>query len=407
MSEHSGKPLSPGTILARGGRGERAGPGGEPRPLSEPLTLASVYRFNDLDQVNEVWDGRQPGHVYRRFGHPNSETLEGIVASLERAETAVACSSGMAALLVSLAAHLGAGDCVVAPRGLYGGTQTLLGSQLSRFGVVTSFAAGTARESFAQAVAAARGAGRRPKALLVETIANPSLDVADLPGLAGLAGEQGLLLVVDNTFATPLGCRPLQFGPALVVHSLTKYLGGHSDVIGGVVAGSAELIGPVRKLAIAIGATLSPMDAWLTVRGLKTLHLRFQRQQENAAAIADWLGRQAQVSRVLYPGLKSHPSHATAGRVLDGYGAMVSFELSGGEPAVERLVRLLRLISFAPSLGENETTIMYPAITSHRNLSPEEREAAGATPGLIRLSAGTEALADLLADLEQALAGQG
>lgn len=407
----SDKDLGPGTILARGGRGFRtdtAASGSRiprPEPLTEPLSLSSVYRFESLEQVDEVWEGRSPGHVYRRFGNPNTAALERVVAALEGAEAAVACASGMGALLAALSPLVAAGEAVVAQRGLYGGTQTLLEQHLTRLGIGTVLSAEPTPAAFAAALGGQSGAGRPARAFLVESIANPSLKIADLPGLASLARERGATLVVDNTFATPLACRPLRFGPGLVVHSVTKYLNGHSDVIGGVVAGPAEKVEPVRKAAIALGLTMSPLDAWLTLRGLKTLHLRYARQQENAAAIARHLEGRPGVARVLYPGLASHPDNQLARKVLTGFGAMVSFELEGGAPAVERFVSRLRLVSFAPSLGETETTVMYPARTSHRSLSAEDKLAAGAGPGLVRLSTGVEEVQDIIGDLDQALAG--
>lgn len=400
------KTLGLGTILARAGRRVGAAeslPAEPPQPLAEPIALASVYRFADLEQVDAVWEKRQPGYIYRRFGHPNAATLEALVAALEGAEAAVACNSGMAAIVATLAAHVKAGETIVAQRGLYGGTETLLREQLARLGVATCMADEPTPEAFAWACASVPPDGGPVRAFLVESIANPSLKVADLPGLAALARSRGALLIVDNTFATPLGCRPLQFGSSVVVHSATKYLNGHSDVVGGLAAGPPEHIDPVRRTAAAMGLGMSPLDAWLTVRGLKTLHLRFARQQTNAAAIAKHLSGRAGVSKVLYPGLPEHPDYALATRVLSGFGAMVSFELTGGAPAVDRFIRALRLITFAPSLGESETTVMYPARTSHRDLAEQDKVAAGAGPGLVRLSVGTEDLDDLLADLDQAL----
>lgn len=373
--------------------------------MAEPVTLASVYRFRDLDQVNDVWEGRAPGYVYRRFGHPNEAALEKLVAALEGAEDALACSSGMAAVLAALFAHVRAGESVVAQEGLYGGTQALLSGQLSRLGIGVELASEPTPEAFGAAIQRLERRGGKVRALLAETIANPSLKVADLPGLGRLARERGLLLLVDNTFATPLACRPLRWGPALVIHSLTKYLNGHSDVIGGVVAGPKDLVDPCRITAKAAGLTIAPFDAWLTLRGLKTLHLRFERQQANAERLARWLERRPGVSRVLYPGLASHPSHETARRVLDGFAAMVSFVLEGGDAAVKRFLDRLELIAFSPSLGETCTTVSYPAITSHRALNPAEKEAAGAGFGLLRLSVGTEDVRDILADLERGLAG--
>jgi cystathionine beta-lyase/cystathionine gamma-synthase len=407
--------LSIETELARGARPprgrEEATPGAAPvqanpllsDPTAEPLVLSSVYRFASLDQVDATWEGQSAGHIYRRFGHPNAETLERLLSVLEGGEATVACSSGMAAIQAVVAAHLGAGDTIVEQAGLYGGTRALLAGQFTRFGLRCATASEPTPASFAAVLDRLVANGERARLLIVESIANPSLTVADLPGLAVLAQKRDLILVVDNTFATPLGCRPLDFGAALVVHSATKYLNGHSDVVGGVVTGSTTLVEPIRRAAVAAGSTISPLDAWLTVRGLKTLHLRLSRQQENAARIAAWLEGRPTVKRVLYPGLGSHPDHARAATLLRGFGGIVSFDLSGGREAVDRLVRRLRLISFAPSLGEAETTIMYPAITSHRNLTPEERLAAGAGPDRVRLSAGLENVGDLLADLEQAL----
>lgn len=376
-----------------------------PRPLAQPLHAASVHVFEDLAQVDEVWEGRLQGHIYRRFGHPNGEALERVLALLEGADSSVACTSGMAALYVALLAGpegLRPGDCLVAQQGLYGGTQTLLVEELSRLGIRSVFAASPTPRAFEETLSTLPDRSARVM-LLVETIANPSLVVADIPGLASLAESRGIRLVVDNTFATPLACRPLEQGADIVIHSATKYLNGHSDVIGGLAAGRESWATEARKTAIAIGVTMPPFDAWLTLRGLRTLHLRFQRHMDNAGAVADWLGGQAGVEKVLYPGLPDHPSHATAARVLSGFGGMVSFEIRGGETAVTDFLRRLRHIRFSPSLGETVTTVTYPARTSHRSLEVAEKEAAGATPGLVRLSVGTEDIHDIVADLEQAL----
>jgi len=415
--------VSPDTLLARAGlaAGDRTGPrpggtqagpeaapagsatSGRPRPLSQPIDQSSVYVFDTLKQVDEIWEGRRPGHVYRRLGHPNQAALEEVVAALEETEAAVAFSSGMGALYASLAAHVRAGEAVVVQEGLYGGTKTLLGDWLSRSGVLTVFAGAPTAGAFRAALSDLEETGARPRALLVETISNPLLTVADIPALASLAARMGLVLIVDNTFATPLACRPSRWGEVVVVHSVTKYLNGHSDVLGGAAAGPAHLLDPVREAASAIGLTMAPLEAWLTLRGLRTLHLRLSRQQRTALVVALWLEGRRGVSRVFYPGLKSHPSHDVARRVLDGFGAMVSFELEGGEEAVRAFIERLELISFAPSLGETATTVTYPARTSHRSLPEDERTAAGATPGLIRLSVGLEDPADILGDLERAL----
>lgn len=396
------------TLLAGAGLARPAPGRGEagPRPLSPPLYPASVHVFSDLAQVDEVWEGRSPGHVYRRFGHPNGAALEELVAALEGGEAGVACASGMAALYAALLAGpgaLGPGDCLVAQSGLYGGTQTLLTEELSARGIRTVLAKAPTREAFAAALAELDG--QAVPVMLVETIANPSLEVADIPGLGEMARSRGSRLVVDNTFATPLGCRPLEQGASVVVHSTTKYLNGHSDVIGGLAVGCADWVAEARKMAITIGFTMSPFDAWLTLRGLRTLHLRFRRQVDNAAVIADWLGRHPAVRSALYPGRPEHPSHATAAEVLQEFGAMVAFDLAGGAAAVTSFLERLQAVCFSPSLGETVTSVTYPARTSHRSLSEAEKLAAGAGPGLVRLSAGTEDVRDVLADLEQALRG--
>ena len=381
-----------------------AGPGAEAErsspsaPTVQPIYQTSVYTFPDLGSLDAVQDGTQPGYMYGRYGLPNHATLERAVAVLEGGGAALACASGMGATAAALLAALSGGGKVAAARDVYGGTYGLL-EELGRFGVKTTWVdAGKMAE-----VDAALADGCR--LLLVETISNPLVRVADLPALAAAAHRAGALLLVDNTFATPCLCRPLSLGADAVYHSATKFLGGHSDLTAGVLVGTAPFIRDARRVAMRFGPTLGPHDAWLAVRGMKTLNLRMARTCENALALATYLAGHPKVAAVQYPGLASHPDHLVARRILTGgFGGMLAFELRGGIEAADALVKALRLITLAPSLGGVATTLSHPAKTSHRGLSALERERLGVRDGLLRLSAGIEDAPDLTADLAQALA---
>jgi cystathionine beta-lyase/cystathionine gamma-synthase len=303
-----------------------------------------------------------------------------------------------AAIAAAVAAFTGAGGRVVAARQLYGVTSRLLGEDLARFGVETAWADVTDLRSIEEAL--------RPRAdvLLVETIANPLLQVADLPALAALARRAGARLVVDNTFATPLCCRPLEQGADVVVHSVTKFLGGHGDLMLGVAAGGADATESLRRQARLWGGTANPFESWLALRGIATLPLRMERSCANAAALAARLEAHPPVRAVHYPGLPSHPQYEKARQVLASPGPMLSFELAGGD-AARGVLRRLRRVRFAPSLGDVATTISYPWSTSHRALAPEARLASGISEGLLRLSVGIDHVDDVWADLEQAMAG--
>jgi cystathionine beta-lyase/cystathionine gamma-synthase len=378
-----------------------AGDSGEQpvRPIAPQLFLASVFETVTLDETDRAMR-LEPGHYsYSRDANPTVVALEQAVAALEGGDAALAMASGMGAISTLFVALLSPGDHVVIARELYGATAALLSTQLTRYGISMSSAEVTDAASFEAAM--------RPetKLLFVETVSNPLMRVADVPPLAEIAHRHGALVAVDASFTTPALSTPLAQGADLVVHSATKYLSGHSDVTAGAVAGDAatiERLRPVRKL---FGPACSPMDAWLTLRGIKTLALRVERHTSNAAAVAEYLARHQKVRRVYYSGLAGDPQHALATRVLPrGAGGMLSFEIDGGTAAVDRFMSGLSLVRFAASLADVTTTISHPALTSHRAFTPDERAALGISDGLIRLSVGIESVADICADLERGLA---
>lgn len=383
-------------------------------PETTPIFPSSVYTFRDLDAVRAYYDaGQAPdmadvqafmgdqsatAYLYRRNGHPNERPVEMQLADLEQAEDAALFSSGMGAISQACLALLKPGDHLIATRHLYGGTYAFFENILRPWGVNITYIDLDDMSALTGALHA------NTRMLYAETIANPLLQVLDLTAIGDFAKANGCLLLVDNTFATPLLVQPLTHGATLSIHSLTKYLNGHSDVIGGAVAGDAQTVAAVRKFAVTLGGTLGPFDAWLTERGLQTFHLRYPAQCANALQVARMLSEQPNVRRVFYPGLPSHPSHAIArGLLQHGFGAIVSFELSGGYNAANRFVGALEHIHFAPSLGGVHTTVSHPGLTSHRAYSSEERKQLGIEDGLIRLSVGCEPAAAIEADLRRAL----
>jgi cystathionine gamma-synthase/methionine-gamma-lyase len=371
-------------------------------PTVTPIHHSVSYTYEDLDDLDAVFAGTRDGYVYGRYGNPTVRALEDAVALLEEGEAGQAFSSGMAAIHAALlAVGARAGSAVVAAQDVYGGTYALLDQVLRSQGVRVRFVDATDHREVEDACV-----NLAPVAVLVETVSNPLLKVADLPALAALSHECGAVLIVDNTFATPYLTRPLAFGADIVVHSATKYLGGHGDVLAGVVVTSVELQTRLHEVLKVIGSNLGPQEAWLVLRGLRTLTLRLRQQCENALAIARWLDHHPRISRVLYPGLDSHPQHDLAGRLFEGrgYGGMVAFELrEAGQAEVFRLFESLRLCLPATTLGDVCSLVLYPAHSSHRAVSPEERARIGIGDGLVRMSVGIEAAEDLLGDLAQAL----
>ena len=373
------------------------------RPLGVPIHQGHVFSFEDPDALADAFAGPAAAFAYGRLGNPTVRTLEHAVAELEGGAGALATASGMGAINTVLFALLRSGDHVIAQRSLYGGTMAVLGDLAERWGVEVTYVAG---DSAAEVRAALRPTTRL---LYLETISNPTTRVADLPELLAAVRYAGVVGVVDNTFATPLLCRPLDHGADIVVHSATKYLGGHGDVLAGVaVFRSAELQHTVWEHASELGATVDPFTAWLTLRGLQTLALRVRRHCENALALAARLADHPAVAAVHYPGLPQHPDHELAGRLLTGgHGGVLAFDLVGGREAGHAFASAVRLASLAPSLGGVHTLVLHPASTSHRRLTDEQLRAAGIGAGTIRISVGIEHPDDLWADLDQALAAAG
>ena len=375
-------------------------------PICTPVHNAVTYTYGDMNALDAVFSGERVGYVYSRFANPTVTALEEAVAQLEAGEAAVACASGMAAIhLALLAAGAMAGSTVLTSRDLYGGTHALLTRVLAKQGVQVR----AVEMSDLSAVKAAV-AESRPSLLLVETISNPLLRVADIPSLVEIAQTAGSAVIVDNTFATPCLYRPILHGADYVVHSATKYLGGHGDAMGGVVVAARQRCLAMKEIQKLIGDVLGPNEAWLILRGLKTLALRMRQQCQNAAAVARFLSSHARVQRVFYPGLPTHPQFALCRRLFpaNDCGAMVSFELRGAaQEQVFGFMNALKLIVPATSLGDVTSLILYPRHSSHRSLSDEERQGLGIHPNLLRLSVGIEQVADIIADLAQALEAVG
>jgi methionine-gamma-lyase len=365
--------------------------------LSTPLYHASVYAFPSAAEGAEIHEGRRPGYFYGRIGNPTQAAAEAAVASLEGGEAALLTSSGMAALSATLLSLVRAGDHVVATSSLYATTRLLLERLLGQLGIATTYVEPEDAPGFAAAV--------RPttRAFVLESPTNPTLRLIDLAAVCALAKAAGAVSVVDNTFATPFNQQPLALGADIVVHSATKYLGGHGDLLAGAVVGRTEAIERMRwDTQKILGGVIAPETAWLLHRGIKTLALRMERHNSNALAIARFLAKHPLVQRVHYPGLRSHPQHALARRQMTGYGGVIAFDV-GSQERGRRTIDALRLCARAVSLGDVATLVQHSATMTHASVPPEQRLAAGVTDGLLRISVGIEAVEDLLADLDGAL----
>jgi methionine-gamma-lyase len=368
-------------------------------PVSVPIYQTSTFAFADAAACAAALNDPAAGYAYSRYRNPTTNALENALADLEGGSGAIATSSGMGAVNAVLLSQLKAGDHVIAQRCLYGGTFAVFADLAARYGIAVSYISG---RDPAELTAALRPATRL---LYLETIANPTAAVSDLPGLLAAARQAGLTSVVDNTFATPLLCRPIELGADIVIHSATKYLGGHDDVtLGIIVAAGPEQFRSLWQHTTELGVAADPFAAWLTLRGLKTLGLRVARHCANAGHLARLLDAHPAVARVHWPGLPGHPDHDVAARILSGFGGVLAFDLAGGRAAGLAFVEAVRLAALAPSLGGAETLVLHPASTSHRQLSPAELQAAGVSEGSIRVSAGLEHPDDLWADFAQALA---
>ena len=381
--------------------GERA-PRPDFTPVVTPIYPSVGYVYDDMDDLDAIFGGTREGYVYPRYGSPTVTAFEHAMAELEEGQAALAFGSGMAAIHAALLGlGLYAGSAAVVAQDVYGATYALFARTLASQGVTVQFLDITDLQAVEDACAALE-----PRVLFCEAVSNPLLKVADIPELARIAHAHGAALVVDSSFVTPYLCRPLTFGADVVVHSATKYIGGHGDAMGGVVIASAEHCKEMYEVRKITGGTLGPQEAWLLMRGLKTLPLRIERHCANALEVANVLARAAGVARAIYPGRHDHRGHRLATRLFGGrgYGGMVAFELrNAGQARVFRFFEALELCLPATTLGDVYTLVLYPAHSSHRTLTAEQRATVGISEGLVRMSVGIEAVADIIADVKCAL----
>ena len=397
MSNLSNKAFQTRAIHA----GERKQPANY-TPVSTPIWPTVGYLYESMEDTDAVLGGTQAGFVYPRYASPTVSALEEAIASLEGADGVQAYGTGMAAIHSALlVAGARAGTSVLAALDVYGATFSMLRGLFTSLGVSVRFVDASDHPAVLKALQEIH-----PVCLVVETISNPLLKVADIPTLAKMAHENGAALLVDNTFASPYLFTPLQHGADYVIHSATKYMAGHGDVMAGVVATSAENKKKLYEMNKLVGSILGPFEAWLTLRGLKTLPLRMRQHCQNAQIVAEWLDAHPRIARVNYPGLANHPHQALARELFagKGFGGILSFEISGADKAMAfRFMEALELCLPATTLGDVYSLVLHPATSSHRSLTPQERELIGISDGLVRLSTGIEEVADILADLDQAL----
>ncbi len=376
--------------------------GNKPDPVvgahATPIYQTSTFVFKDVDQGARRFAGEEDGYIYTRLGNPTETELEDKMAVLENGEAAAALSSGMAAISATLLALLQKGDHIVASKCLYGCTFDLINTMLPKFGVEVSLIDTTNIDEIKSAIKS------NTKVLYFETPGNPTLGITDIAAAAKIAHEHGIKVVVDNTFMSPYLQRPLELGADVVVHSATKYIGGHGDVVAGIIVGKKDFIGTVKMTTLKnIGGVISPFDAYLLIRGLKTLGIRMDRHCSNAMKVAEFLEKHPAVDKVHYPGLESFSQHELAKKQMHGFGGMICFELKGGLEAGKTLMNNLNVITLAVSLGCVDSLIEHPASMTHSGVPHEERLKAGITDGLVRLSVGIEDADDIISDLGQAL----
>jgi cystathionine gamma-synthase len=365
-------------------------------PMATPIYQTSTFEVTDNEEQLRV---TPTDMFYTRYGNPTVTVAEKAIAELEGTERALVFASGMCAITTPILALLKSGDHVVAQTDIYGGATKFLGQWLPKLGIETTFVDTTDYEQYERAI--------RPntRLLYVESPTNPMLRVVDLRRVAGIAKKHGLITMIDSTFATPINCRPAEYGIDLVMHSATKFFAGHSDLICGVIAGRAELLEKIHSTRTTLGGSMDPHAAWLLLRGIRTIAVRVQRQNESALLVAQYLSRHAKVRAAYYPFLEGHPQRALAMEQMAGGGGVVSFEVEGSGADARRVSEALSLFTLAPSLGGVDSLVCIPALTSHAMIPAEHRQKMGVTDQLIRLSVGIEHVDDLIADLEQALAG--
>ncbi len=387
MPKRQQRPLNRASLPLHGGldAGERE--------VDAPVVRALYQSVNYIQEI-----GTSGGMRYPRYGNaPNAEAVQRRMAALEEAEASVLVASGMGATACALTALLRPGDHIVASKWIYGGTRALLEQELASLGIEVTLADPLEVRAWRRTIT------KQTRVVFLETPVNPTCRVLDLAPVSYICKERGIALVVDATFASPINFRPIEHGADVSIHSATKYLNGHHDVLGGVVSGTAPYIEEVRQKMMLWGQAPDPFAAWLLERGLKTLDVRIQRHNANAMQVAEWAEACKDIRKVHYPGLPSHPDHELAARTLDGFGGMMGIELAGGARAVDRMLRKLRVFQHAPSLGGVDSLVSEPRFTSHAGLSSSERSRVGIPDGFLRLSIGIESADDLIADLEQAL----
>ncbi|RLA04271.1 MAG: O-succinylhomoserine sulfhydrylase [Gammaproteobacteria bacterium] len=365
---------------------------------SEAIFTTSSYAFDSAEQAAARFSGDEPGNIYSRFTNPTVRTFEERIAALEGAESGVATSSGMSAILSTFMGLLSAGDHIVSSRSIFGTTRVLFDKYLNRFGVDTSYVALTDLDDWKAAIKP------NTKALFLETPSNPLNEIADLRQLSILAKQNDCLLIVDNCFCTPALQQPLALGADIVVHSATKYIDGQGRCVGGAVVGDSELVGEaVYGFLRTAGPTMSPFNAWTFLKGLETLELRMNAHSASALELATWLEQQPQVSKVFYAGLPSHPQHELAKQQQSAFGGIIAFEVDGGRDAAFKLINALKWLSITANLGDTKTTITHPATTTHNRLTDEDKAESGITDGLLRISVGLECIEDIKSDLHLGL----
>jgi methionine-gamma-lyase len=377
-----------------------AGQGTDPSTgsVAPPLIQTSTFAFENCAQGAALFAGEEEGFIYTRMGNPTISRLEEAVSTLEGGAGGLATGSGMSALCTILWALLNQGEHLIGTSSVYGPSRVVIERDFSRFGVTSDFVDTADLNAIEQLL--------RPntKVVFVETPANPTIVLSDIKAISEMTRAHGATLVVDNTFASPVLQRPIELGADVVLHSMTKFINGHTDVVAGmIVPASSILLDKIRKVHCYLGACMDPHQAWLVLRGIKTLALRVRACQENAREVAEFLEAHPQVEWVRYPGLKSHPQHELAKRQMDGPGALISFEIKGGVEAGVRLLDNVELMTLAVSLGGIETLIQHPSSMTHATMSPESRLAAGITDGLVRVSIGWEDVEDIVADFENAM----
>ena len=364
---------------------------------SEAMFLTSSFTFDSAAQAAARFIGEEPGNIYSRFTNPTVTMFEERLAAMEGAEQCIATASGMSAILACCMGLLKSGDHIVASRSLFGATVNLFGGILKKFGIETTFVSATDVSEWSASV--------RPetKLFFLETPSNPLTEISDIAAIALVAKQCGVLLAVDNCFCTPVLQQPLALGADVVIHSATKYLDGQGRVLGGAVLGNKKTLEGVYQFLRTAGPTMSAFNAWVFLKGLETLKIRMDAHSTNALELARWLETQPNVTRVFYPGLPSHPQHALALKQQKTGGGIVSFEVKGGREAAWRVIDNTRMLSITANLGDTKTTLTHPATTTHGRNTPEQREAAGITEGLLRIAVGLEAVIDIRADLARGL----